>query len=83
MNRSLLAAIMPIALALFVGCGPKPGGKTADDEKAGQGEVAPGGEDASGDEKAETTPCQTSDDCAEGQICIDDECAIPVPDGFY
>jgi hypothetical protein len=32
---------------------------------------------------APSVPCETSDDCAPSQICVDDECAIPVPAGFY
>ena len=30
-----------------------------------------------------SVPCETSDDCAQSQICVDDECAIPAPAGFY
>jgi hypothetical protein len=67
---------------LFLGCG---GGARLESKSAGDETEVHGMEEGEfGDPDAPpAVPCETSDDCAEGQFCVDDECAIPAPAGFY
>lgn len=61
--------------------------------KTGAGASTPSGGSSTGSEMgssgdpeldaAPAVPCETSDDCASSQICVDDECVVPVPAGFY
>ena len=63
------------------------GGASTPDARtpAGRSSASTGGAgEIDGDPDAPpSVPCETSDDCAKSQICVDDECAIPVPAGFY
>jgi hypothetical protein len=79
MNR--YALVLAACLVVMASCGgpstststpqPDPGTSTT---LGGPGEP---------DEATLSIPCETSDDCTEDQICVDSECAIPVPAGFY
>jgi hypothetical protein len=81
MTRHIVTAILIVLLAAACGAGPAGGTHSP------AGTPLPGaGEEASGEPPgapAPGIPCETSDDCASGQICVDSECAIPVPAGFY
>jgi hypothetical protein len=68
--------------ALTVACGPRPRSRTAGDETPPAGAAASAEQPAGGGDAAHV-PCETSDDCPEGQTCVDDECAVVVPAGFY
>lgn len=75
--------IIVMLVASIASCGgsatPEP-----DTPAGGQTGMGTGSDPELGDPDAPpSVPCETSDDCAEGQICVDDGCAIPVPAGFY
>jgi len=66
-------------------CGGSGGdAKEPDDEKGSQAQGGgDAGPDGGGTKGIPAVACDTSDDCDDGLICVDDECAIAVPHGFY
>ena len=75
--RIRLAIVVIFCAASLAGCGAPAAGAREPAEKADAqaGSGSGGGSSAS-------LACETSDDCPPDQICVDSECAIPVPPGF-
>ncbi len=69
-----------VVAGFMVSCGPRPGAV----DPSGEAATVQAGQGASDVAlEARAASCSTSDDCQEGLICVDDECLVPVPDGFY
>ena len=67
------------ALLALPACGGTSAGAPGPEEAAAGGSEAPPGEV----ESPASPSCSTSEDCADDLICVDSECVMPVPPGFY